>query len=175
MERNFCYLCGAKLETIAGEQVSWRCSSCGQVFYNNPRPSASAVIVNDKQEVLLATRDIEPHKGRQDLPGGFVEVGETYEAAIIRELTEELGLHVDDYEPPEYLASMPDIYPWKREDLPTLVVGFLIRLKSGITPQAHDDVASVVFTPLGSLTQADIAWKADFTFIDIVQQRTKRT
>ncbi len=44
--------------------------------------------------VLLVERAAEPLKGRWTLPGGVVEVGETLEAALMRELREETGLEV---------------------------------------------------------------------------------
>jgi 8-oxo-dGTP diphosphatase len=45
-------------------------------------------------EVLLVRRGQEPAKGSWSLPGGVVEVGETLEAAILREVQEETGLTV---------------------------------------------------------------------------------
>ncbi len=44
--------------------------------------------------VLLVERAAEPLKGRWTLPGGVVELGETLEAALVRELREETGLEV---------------------------------------------------------------------------------
>ncbi len=44
--------------------------------------------------VLLVERAAEPLKGRWTLPGGVVELGETLEAALVRELQEETGLEV---------------------------------------------------------------------------------
>ena len=46
------------------------------------------------EEVLLVRRGQEPAKGSWSLPGGVVEVGETLEAAILREVEEETGLTV---------------------------------------------------------------------------------
>jgi mutator protein MutT len=45
--------------------------------------------------VLLVKRAHEPLKGEWSLPGGGVEIGETLEAAVVRELFEETGLTVD--------------------------------------------------------------------------------
>ena len=52
-------------------------------------------VVLDGDRVLLIKRGHAPLKGQWSLPGGGVEVGETLEQAIAREVTEETGLTVD--------------------------------------------------------------------------------
>ena len=54
-----------------------------------------AVVLNGEGHVLLVKRAHEPLKGEWSLPGGGVEIGETLEASIVRELFEETGLTVD--------------------------------------------------------------------------------
>jgi len=58
-----------------------------------PFVGVGAVIV-DAGKVLLVTRQHEPLKGQWSLPGGAVEVGETLEACLVREIEEETGLRV---------------------------------------------------------------------------------
>lgn len=52
-------------------------------------------IINDKNEILLFLRNVNPEKGLWSIPGGSVEYGETVEDAVIRELYEELGVQVE--------------------------------------------------------------------------------
>lgn len=54
---------------------------------------ASAVIERDGK-VLLAKRANGPHAGKWDLPGGFVELDETAEEAVAREVLEEVGCRI---------------------------------------------------------------------------------
>ena len=56
-----------------------------------PEPTVGALIINNKKEILL----VKSHKwlnNKYSVPGGHVEIGESFEEAIIREVKEETGL-----------------------------------------------------------------------------------
>ena len=63
-------------------------------YPERPIVGVGAVIVDDGNVVLIR-RKYEPLKGHWSLPGGMVEVGETLETALAREMLEETGLTVD--------------------------------------------------------------------------------
>lgn len=71
-----------------------RCAACGETSYLNPTPVAVAV-----QPVgtglLVVRRGIPPAYGRLALPGGFIDVDESWQQATVRELREETGLVAD--------------------------------------------------------------------------------
>ena len=71
------------------------CIACGYVDYDNSKPTSSALILNDKNEILLVKRAWHPYKGLWDVPGGFIEGGEHPEDACRREVLEELGVEVE--------------------------------------------------------------------------------
>jgi 8-oxo-dGTP pyrophosphatase MutT (NUDIX family) len=77
-------------------QQPWprRCGACGETSYLNPKPVAVAV-----QPVggglLVVRRGIPPARDTLALPGGFIEVDETWQQAASRELREEVGLETD--------------------------------------------------------------------------------
>lgn len=93
VKRNYCLRCGAKIgsKKVDGVQREY-CPHCETVFYDNPLPVVSSVVVNKKREVLLVLRDREPQEARWCLPSGFVEMNESIEEAVLRELREETGL-----------------------------------------------------------------------------------
>jgi 8-oxo-dGTP diphosphatase len=63
-------------------------------YPDRPFLGVGALIFHDDR-ILLVERGKEPHKGLWSLPGGVVEVGETLEEAIRREVHEETGLAID--------------------------------------------------------------------------------
>ena len=86
-----CPRCGKDLERgrAAGEAGDvLHCPACGLVIYDNPAPTASALVVRDGS-VLLARRARPPQQGLWDTPGGFIEPGELPTDAVVRELREE--------------------------------------------------------------------------------------
>jgi 8-oxo-dGTP diphosphatase len=63
-------------------------------YPDRPFVGVGAVIVQDGSVVLIKRR-YEPLKGQWSLPGGGVEIGETLEEAVAREMREETGLDVE--------------------------------------------------------------------------------
>jgi len=63
-------------------------------YPDRPFVGVGAVVLRDGR-VLLVKRGREPLAGEWSLPGGAVELGETLEASVVRELQEETGLDVE--------------------------------------------------------------------------------
>jgi 8-oxo-dGTP pyrophosphatase MutT (NUDIX family) len=102
----YCPKCGSDGFSVNNEK-SKRCSSCGFVYYFNPSAAVACFIRNEVGELLVVRRAKDPAKGTLDLPGGFVDLHESAEEAVRREVKEETGL---DVKSSRYLFSIPNIY-----------------------------------------------------------------
>ncbi len=93
IQRKYCPKCKSKTTSKRIENRNRDyCPACKTIFYDNPLPVVSAVVPNKKREILLVLRDRDPYAGQWCLPSGFVELNESIEKAIIRELKEETGI-----------------------------------------------------------------------------------
>jgi 8-oxo-dGTP diphosphatase len=119
--------------------------------YEYPRPSVTAdlvLITNEKPRcILLIRRKHPPYEGSWALPGGFVNEGETLEAAAQRELMEETNLKVKGL---RQLQTFGD--PGRDPRGWTVTVAFLGLVNAAkLKPAAADDAAEVAWHSLDSL------------------------
>jgi ADP-ribose pyrophosphatase YjhB (NUDIX family) len=91
VKHSHCSYCGRAF--AAGQPWPRQCEGCGQISYLNPLPVAVLLLPTDGG-LLCVRRAIEPGKGELSLPGGFIDVGETWQEAAVRELREEAGVVV---------------------------------------------------------------------------------
>ena len=141
---HFCPKCGSEDFNIHNA-LSRHCDKCGFTYYQNPRASTAAFIINSKGELLVVRRAKDPEKGTLDLPGGFVDNEETAEEGMVREIKEETGLEVRDL---KYLFSIPNIYRYSGMDIHTLDLFFLCHVDDDALPEAADDAAECFWVPL---------------------------
>ncbi|AXH35687.1 NAD(+) diphosphatase [Humibacter sp. BT305] len=123
-----CPRCGAPSRAEAGGWVR-RCTVQGIELF--PRTDAAVIVgvVDDRDRLLLGSNAMWENN-RYSLLAGFVEPGESLEAAAIREIGEESGVVIDD---PEYVGSQPWPFP------ASLMVGFLARVAPGGTAAERPD------------------------------------
>jgi NAD+ diphosphatase len=107
-----CPRCGEQTAHIVGEWGK-KCPGCAYEHYPHLHP-AVIVLVRDGDRVLLARKSFWA-KGRYGLVAGFVDAGESLEAAACREVLEETGIEIRDL---NYVASQ--YWPFPSQ----LMVGF---------------------------------------------------
>ncbi|MFJ5809568.1 NUDIX domain-containing protein [Streptomyces sp. NBC_01426] len=90
-----CSTCGAPFDTTAWPRT---CTACGATAYRNPLPVAVTLLPVEDADgtgLVVITRTIEPALGGVALPGGFIDFGEDWREAVVRELREETGIEAD--------------------------------------------------------------------------------
>ena len=99
-----------------------------------PLLTTDCVICDRDRRVLLIRRKNEPFKGAYALPGGFVDIGETVEAACRREVLEESGIAVS-------VLQLVGVYsdPGRDPRGHTVSVAYLARLPDTPSPKAGSD------------------------------------
>jgi 8-oxo-dGTP diphosphatase len=121
-----------------------------------PVVGVGGVVVRDGR-VLLVRRGKEPLYGRWTVPGGTVELGETLEEAVVREMEEETGLRV---EPVEVLTVFDRIdRDGERVRHHHVIVDYLCRWRSG-EAGAASDALEVAWASAEELPRYDLPPKA---------------
>jgi len=121
--------------------------------YDYPRPAVTVDVVivstDARPRVLLIRRKNEPFAGMWAIPGGFVDMDETLDAAARRELLEETGVRAKTL---EQLATFGD--PGRDPRGRTISVVYLARLDATkVNAQGADDATEAAWHPLDRLPQ----------------------
>lgn len=137
----FCPACGGS-RFVYRRNDSFVCEDCGFEFFINASSAVAALVEDNRGRLLFTIRARDPMKGTLDLPGGFVNISETAEQALYRELREELNLEVDDA---VYFTSQPNTYVYGGITYFTLDLTFICRIKDFSTIEAGDDAGGYRF------------------------------
>ncbi|HXE96535.1 MAG TPA: NUDIX domain-containing protein [Dongiaceae bacterium] len=86
-----CSFCGTRFPDAEIWPIT--CHACGNRSYLNPIPVV-ILLVPVGTGLVVTRRNIEPQKGTLVLPGGYLDLGETWQEGAVRELYEETGIQI---------------------------------------------------------------------------------
>jgi len=140
-----CGICGTPTASIDGGHVR-RCPSiqCGHMTY--PRTDAAVIMLVEDGDRILLHRQRQWPQGMWSCLAGFVEPGETLEAAVRREVFEESGIQVEDV---RYVASQPWPFP------SSLMVAFTAKATGGTLTPDCDEIEDARWFSIRDLDQFD--------------------
>jgi mutator protein MutT len=128
------------------EAIRSPAEAAGAARRDRPRVGVGAVVVSESGEVLLVKRQNEPLAGQWSLPGGMLELGETLEAGVAREILEETGLHVEVGRLVEVFDRiLLDDEGGVRHHL--VLVDYVCRVRAGVLQAATDVDAAIWASP----------------------------
>jgi NAD+ diphosphatase len=139
----FCPSCASQNFTYHNN-FKFHCNDCDFVLYHNIA-AAVAVIFTFEDKLLFTVRNVDPDKGKLDLPGGFIDPNETAEQAACREIEEELGLLITSNDL-SYITTEPNNYIYKNVAYRTMDIFYECQLKTTVVNiNAKDEINDLVW------------------------------
>lgn len=126
-ENIFCGKCAAKL-VFAPDERALFCPKCQKRLYPRINPAIITAILDPSNNKLLCAKGSHYQGGFYSLIAGYVEVGESFEQAVKREVMEEVGLEVSHI---TYFANQP--WPFSSSQM----VGYFCTLEGDPTPKIN--------------------------------------
>jgi len=120
------------------------CDDCGFTYYHNIA-AAVAIVFTFEDKVLFTVRNVDPDKGKWDLPGGFIDPNETAEEAACREIKEELGIEISTSDL-KYITTSPNNYLYKNVPYRTMDIFYECELTSEVIKvEAEDEIQELIW------------------------------
>ena len=149
----YCPSCARHFNPLKGNLLV--CPNCDLHYYINPKSTNAIMLFNEQDELLMVRRAHDPKKGKLDLPGGFIDINETLEESLTREIREELGIDVHEF---EYVSSFHDEYEHGGISSRCLCMMFVGKLPENAILTPADDVASYEFYSLKNIPYEEMAF-----------------
>lgn len=145
-DHRFCSRCGTPTAIDPHEYAS-SCPACHHKNYPRIMPCVISAITRQcpttaKSQILLALHHRHANTGMYGLIAGFVEIGESLETAVMREVQEETALSVKNI---RYVTSQPWPYPTN------LMVGFVAQYDQGVIQIDENELSHAQFFDIDKL------------------------
>ena len=138
----FCPACGSpefKIDTFKSK----KCENCKFNYYYNSAGAVPVIIKDKDDNYLFVKRKYDPLKGTLDLPGGFIDFGETAENCAVREVKEETGIDIQEKDL-KFLFSVPNYYNYSNFIVTSIDIYFEATIDSFKNGVANDDAQELV-------------------------------
>lgn len=140
------------------------CPACGHTVFHKPAPVVLAIIEHADRLVLIR-RKLDPLAGYWAPPGGYVELGESLEDAVVREAREESGLEVA-------VDGLVSVY--SQADVRAVILAYRAHSLAG-EPVAGDDAGEICLVAPGQLPMQrppEGGEPIDHWFFNVIQEVT---
>ncbi|EKD44034.1 MAG: hypothetical protein ACD_72C00021G0002 [uncultured bacterium] len=148
---NFCSNCGEKFEKKS--ETFYLCPKCDFRIFLNPKPGTGAIIINNKNQILMTKRSYNPGKDKWGIPGGFINPGESAPEALTREIREETGLELNNF---EYFGSYAGDYPYKNINYKVVNTYYLVKISKDIDVDLSDEATEYKFVDIDQIRIEDV-------------------
>lgn len=159
-----CGACGALTIQHKSERAV-HCTTCDRQYF--PRINPCAIMLVVKGDQLLLARSARFTSGFYSCLAGFIEVGETPEQTVVREVKEEVGIEVGNI---RYIKSQSWPFPSQ------LMLGFIADYKAGEIVVSPEEIAEAHWYDVHSLPKVpspaiSVAGELIKTFVNHIKQR----
>lgn len=162
-----CPYCGSQHINWTNHTHRMQCNACQRTFYINASAAVVALIKNNNNELLFTQRKNNPAQGMLDLPGGFVDLNETAEDAIKREVLEELNVTVTEL---QFFGTFPNQYLYDGIVYFTLDLVFVCHVEDFTSLRAADDVCDYHFINPQHVVLNDIGFDSIRAIVQKIKQ-----
>jgi 8-oxo-dGTP diphosphatase len=135
---HYCVNCGTPLEPkVVEDRELEGCAGCGFVLWHDPKVVTMVVVEDDRGDVIVGRRGIEPGYGLWCLPGGYVNDDEHPADSALRECREEIGAEVE-------ITGLLGVYHIRKRGAPSMVgIAYRARLRPGQVAIAGHEMLEV--------------------------------